>query len=306
MPPTRRHPRTPTPPPRRPRVAGLRRPADPQRTAPADAPDPAEPATPDPVDAADPAIEETLVVGSVIGDDTDDREPEDDDLAAPKPRPRPAGKRRDAGTTQPDDLAEAEAEAGTAYQDLAEPVPRRASPYALAIVLVVVAVLAAGLAVWFRGEANSARESADVNNAALTDPAAASELVAQLRGALEQVLSYNYTDLERTANAAREHLAGKAPCEYEQLFGEVRKLAPEQKIVVSAQVREIGLVRLEGDRAVLLAFVDQRSTRADQNQTAVSGAQFNVNAERQDGRWKITGFDLLGQPLADGKAAPQC
>ena len=331
MPPSRRQPRT-TPPTRRPRVAGLRRPDSAQRAEPDPRPaeiddlDPGATVTEPELAEPEPAEPEPALTGPVIGAPEpvahewpepeepagpDPDEPvvdtvRDDDTAEdrPAPRPRPAGKRRSIGITQPGDLAEAEAEA--AGTDPERATPRRDNTLSVAIVLAVVALLLAGLAIWFRGEANSRSEAADADNAALTDPGRAVEVTDQVRGALERTLSFNYADLDSTEKAVRENLAGKASCEYEQLFGEVRKLAPEQKIVVTAQVRDLGLVRLEGDKAVLLAFVDQRSTRADQNQAAVSGAQFTVSAERQDDRWKITGFDLLGQPLAGGKPAPQC
>ncbi|HET9142278.1 hypothetical protein [Actinophytocola sp.] len=324
MPPSRRQTRT-TPPTRRPRVAGLRRP-DTQRPEPDLPPHEAdEPQTePEVIDTEviDTEVTDTEVIdtgaepepiapaGGVIGAAAPAAGAKPSpgrvelDEERPVPAARPAGKRRSIGITQPGDLAEAEAEvAGT------EPGPaqrRRVNPLALAIGLIVLALLLGGLAVWFRGEADRRVEAADTNNAALTDPGAAVEVTEKLRTAIERTFSFNYTDLDSTEKAVRENLAGKAACEYDQLFGEVRKLAPEQKIVVSAQVRDIGLIRLEGDKAQALVFLDQRSTRGDNNQAAVSGAQFTVNAERQDGQWKITGFDLLGQPLAGGKPAPQC
>jgi Mce-associated membrane protein len=338
VPPSRRHSRTTTPPTRRPRVAGLRRPGstgakpvEPDDLEPVDveapgrhtldepAPEPEppiaddEPAADSPVLAERDPVTDTLVTTPVIGGpdpeapaadteiigDTEDIE----DTVRPA-RSRPAGKRRSTGVTVSDDLAEAEAE--VAAQPERATRPRRDTTLTWAIALAVVALLIAGLAVWFRGEANSRTEGADTNNRALTDPATQSEVVRQVRAAIEKTLSYNYTDLDSTAKAVRDNVTGKALCEYDQLFGEVKKLAPEQKIVLSTQVREIGVTRLEGDQAVLLVFVDQRTTRADQNQTTASGAQFAVKAQHQGSQWKITEFDMLGQPLPNGKPAPQC
>jgi len=229
------------------------------------------------------------------------KKPAKEDVIFPAPAPKPTGKRRSSGSARPADLAEAEAEVGKDTD--------RASPnwtLVWTVTLIVVAVLLAGLAVWFRGEANSRSEGADVNNQALTDTARASEAVGQLRAAIEKSLTYNYTDLDSTAKAVKDNLSGRALCEYDKLFGQVQKLAPEQKLVLTTRVREIGLTRLEGDHAQLLVFVDQTTTRADQNQTTASGAQFDINAERQDGKWRITGFDMLGQPLPNGQPAPQC
>ena len=339
MPPSRRHSRTTTPPTRRPRVAGLHRSgagvAKPERPdlEPASLNDPAaadvaeiaevsvpETAEPD-LEPDEPTTviddepppwrepERTVVSGSVIG------EPEAEPVAADtldepatveeQPvRARPAGKRRAIGLRRPDDLQAAEAEAAAATTDGVR--TRQNTMLSWAIAIAVVALLVAGLAVWFRGEANSRTEGADTNNQALVDPATQSEAVRQLRSAIEKTLTYNYTDLDSTAKAVQDNLSGKALCEYDQLFGEVKKLAPEQKIVLTTQVREIGVTRLEGDQAVLLVFVDQRTTRADQNQTTASGAQFDIKAQRQGDKWKITEFDMLGQPLPNGKPAPQC
>jgi len=71
-------------------------------------------------------------------------------------------------------------------------------------------------------------------------------------------------------------------------------------------VRDIALVRLDGDRAEALVFFDQNSTRADVNKSAAVGGQFGLRAQRQDDTWKITEFNMFGQQLADGTALPEC
>jgi Mce-associated membrane protein len=97
-----------------------------------------------------------------------------------------------------------------------------------------------------------------------------------------------------------------ALCEYDRLFGEVKRVAAEQRIVLTSKVRELGVTRLEGVRAVVLAFVDQTSTRGDQGTSSATGAQLGFQADRQDGRWKITRFDLFNQPLPAGGTGSQC
>jgi Mce-associated membrane protein len=227
----------------------------------------------------------------------------EDEEEAPR-APRPTGKRRAAGLTRPANLAKAEAEVGTL--DAEEQLPPTNPTLVRAVVLGLAVLALTALAIWFRGEASSRTENADTNNRALTDTATTSEVTGQVRDALEKDLSYNYTDMDSTAKSVKDTIAGRASCEYDQLFGEVKKLAPEQKLVLSTRVREIGVARLEGNEAVLLVFVDQTTTRADQNQTTASGAQFNVHAQRQGDRWKITQFDMLNQQLANGKPAPSC
>jgi Mce-associated membrane protein len=343
VPPSRRHARTAQQPVRRPRVAGLRRPG---ADAPKEPTPPVwqEPEDTDdsteatqvmaPVEAED-ATEATQVIEPVeteeapseaeiaepdLGTDADtDTEAADPEAAedtgesagstAESVRTRPAGKRRARGIVKPTDLKSAEDEAAAPAPRMVRTAEEQARARRnlfinRAIVFGVVALLFAGLALWFRGEVNSL--SGDDSNTALTDTAKTSEAIGQLRVAVEKTLSYNYTDLASTENAVREYVAGRAQCEYEQLFGQVKKLAPEQKLVLTTKVRDIGVSRLTGDSAQLIVFIDQTTTRTGQNQTTASGAQFGIRAERQDGRWKITQFDMLGQPLPNGQQPPQC
>jgi Mce-associated membrane protein len=185
-----------------------------------------------------------------------------------------------------------------------DPARRRASQLSVAVVLAVVAVLLAGLAFWFKGEADSLG-SGDTNQA-LTNSAETSEAVGQLKSAIETTFSYNYTDLDSTQKAVDATLTGKARCEYDQLFGQVKKLAPKQKIVMVTAVREIALIRLDGDRAQALVFIDQSSTRVDVNNSVAGEAQFAVLARREGDDWKITEFDMFDQPLVNGQPAPKC
>lgn len=189
------------------------------------------------------------------------------------------------------------------------------------------AVLLAGVAVWFGIESSrvsrdadrltaesgtlvaKARfrtEGVDLANSALVDPARTAELTATLRPVIEKVLSYDYRDLDRTARAVSENLTGKAVCAYAQLYGDIKRLVPEQRITLTSTVREIGVTRLERTRAAVLVFLDQTSTRAENNQSTVAGAQLVLRVENQDGRWKIAEFDMLGQPLPGGGTGITC
>lgn len=320
MPTSRRHSRTTTPPVRRPRVAGLRRPAAGGSTT-ADHPRPVEPEATETevVDTVETTEEPETGYAPPVWDEPpapeetpEPAEPEDtvaapDDTVvepAPKPASRPTGKRRSQGSTRPADLATAEAEVHS-QDDLDERPP--ANPTLVRAIGLGVAILVlAALAIWFRGEANRRSDGADANNQALIDTARSSEVVGQVRDAIEKGLTYNYTDLDSTAKTVDANFIGQARCEHDQLFAEVKKLAPEQKLILTTRVVQIGVTRLDGDRAELLVMVDQTSTRADQNQTAASGAQFVTRAERQGGKWKITQLDMLGQTRPDGKPLPQC
>lgn len=365
-PPSRRRPVTPpSTPVRRPKVAGLHRPAGSEHTEPTNGdqtdelstaqptdPHPTEhppktPATPidwagavppERVGAARGSVDdeiggedggESAADGSAVAAERVDEgaEADDRDVVSPAvlgvdedvdhvPSPRPSGKRRATGIRVPQDLAAAERGSDGDDDDDVDAVDER-SPEELAvaarnrsinlaIALAVVALVFAGLALWFRGEANSLTGGADGTNHAITDSAGTSEVQGKLTVAIEKTLSYSFTDLDATAKAVKEYLAGNAVCEYDKLFGQLKELAPAQKLVLTTKVRQIGVTRLDGDKADLLVFVDQSTTRTDQNQTTASGAQFGIRAEKIDGAWKITDFDMLDQPLPDGKPAPSC
>jgi Mce-associated membrane protein len=191
---------------------------------------------------------------------------------------------------------------------------------------IVIALLLGGVAVWFGLESHRVSRDADrlaaetgplvakakarggdgvdVDNKALTDPARTSEVINTVRPMVEKVLSYDYRNLD--SSGVKENLSGKALCEYERLFGEVVKTAPEQHVVLTSKVREIGVSRLVGEQATVLVFVDQNTTRDGQGQATASGAQLAFQVERHSGRWKITNFDLLSQALADGTTGFQC
>jgi Mce-associated membrane protein len=270
----------------------------------------------DPFDEPDDLVEidpETNEPPAIEQDDEEDEVEADEPAAKPR-RPamakgstRPAGKRRSTGRVRPTDLEEAESDAGERRRAKVVERPSRTkaqSQISVAIVLVVVAIILAGMAVFFRGKANDL-DSAD-NNTALTDSATTSQVTSQLTNAIKQTFSYNYTDLGSTEKAVKDNLAGKALCEYNLLFGEVKKLAPQQKIILDTTVRQLAVVRIDGDRAEALVYIDQLSTRVDVNKTVAVGGQFAVQAHREGGHWKITEFDMFGQPLFNGKPAPTC
>ncbi|MDH6125063.1 hypothetical protein P3T39_002010 [Kitasatospora sp. GP82] len=90
---------------------------------------------------------------------------------------------------------------------------------------------------------------------------------------------------------------------------------PQQKPVLTTTVTDAGVAVIDGDRARLLIFADQRNTgTADNGKPAADGtgqaktgtdqskadtayppAMFAVDAIRQDGAWKIADIDTFGR-----------
>lgn len=126
---------------------------------------------------------------------------------------------------------------------------------------------------------------------ALTDLAATSEAGDQLGDALETLYSYDFARLDENERAARDVITEDFAPEFERLFAQVRELAPQQQAVVSAVVAVSAVQVVEGDRAVLVAFMDQEaSTTANAEQVAAAG-RLTVTGRLVDGRWKIAAVE---------------
>jgi Mce-associated membrane protein len=281
-PPSRRRPvPQQTPPARRPRVAGLRRPEGPSSR-----PEPGTPET-----AAD--AEATQVIPAVPA------EPEPDAPRLPPPpiaagppgaaepaaeRRRPPARRRPRPAPEPEPAPEPLAE------DDADETARR-SRWRVPVVLAVVAVLIGGLAAWFGVEWSHVRHSA--SNTALTDSATTSQISGQVTSAVNTIFSYDYTNMQKTEQAVPRLLTGNALCQYNLLFKVVQQQAPAEKLVLTTTVQAKGVQLLQGDTARVLVQVDQHDTRASTNQTSDAQSVFAVNAVRQGGVWKISAIDTL-------------
>ncbi|MHA6805849.1 hypothetical protein [Salinifilum ghardaiensis] len=159
-------------------------------------------------------------------------------------------------------------------------------------VLTVVTVLALAFAGWFGYETYALRYTGAAANAALTDGAGTSEAKGQITSAVEKVFSYDHNNVQASEKAADRLLTGSAVDTYEQLFGVVKEQAPKQQLVVTASVRESAVTRLEGDRAEVLVFVDQRSMRAGTGQSNSAPAQLSIGAHREGDTWKINNITL--------------
>jgi Mce-associated membrane protein len=284
MPPRRR---TSTTPPRRPRVAGLA---------------PVAPRVGGAERAVAPAVAtETPQPSRVVlrpGAGVRETERPDADPVAPEDATTPveAPSIPDAGTpaghTPDDEVPDGEVPDGEVPDgDTPAPAPRAASLRSRAVPLLAAAlVLLLGLAVVLAVADHSVRSSPAATNLALADVATTAEVAGQLGVALETVYSYDFARLDENERAAREVITPGFAAEFDTLFAQVRELAPQQQAVVSATVTMSAVQSIEGDRAVLVAFMDQQATRAaapEGSQQLAAAGRLTVVGERVDGRWKI-------------------
>ncbi|WAL65162.1 hypothetical protein ORV05_30295 [Amycolatopsis cynarae] len=266
--------RRPPQPVRRPKVAGLRRPSPSPRPRPR-------------------------------SDDAPGTSPEA--ATGPRPdRPSPRPKSRDAGVPKPVDFGQAEAAAAVDEPERGGFRERPRNPFVPAGALFVLALVLAGLAWWFKIEDN--RISAATSNTALLDVARTAQVAQAATSATEALFSYDYHDIAKTQNAAKDLLLNdEVRQKYASLMGDVQRLAPQQKIVVTVKASRSAVTRIEGDLARVMIFVDQTSTRTDQNQTSSGSAQLWLNMQFVDGKWKVAGMDTYNteQPSAPATTTGQ-
>lgn len=134
------------------------------------------------------------------------------------------------------------------------------------------------------------RHTPAASNTALADVGTTADVANQLGAALETVYSYDFTQLDANERSARNVITPEFAAKFDQLFGQVRQLAPQQQAVVSAVVTSAAVQSIQGDRAVLVVFLDQQATRAaagaEPQQVSAAG-RLTVTGQLVDGTWKI-------------------
>jgi Mce-associated membrane protein len=153
--------------------------------------------------------------------------------------------------------------------------------------LIAVLVIALGLAVWFRGEAKALDDSAVISNRALLDIGATAQLTGQVREGVERVFSYDFARLDDNERAAKAMITGPFARDYPRQFSRVRELAPGQQAVVVATVPALAVKVLDGDRAIVVAFIDQQASRAGQAAPLLAAGRLRITAQRVNGSWKL-------------------
>ncbi|MFI6098913.1 hypothetical protein ACIA8G_25455 [Lentzea sp. NPDC051213] len=268
MPPSRRRPIPTTPAGGRPKVAGLNRRAS----------------------AADEPEAVTEVVPEV------EAEVEESELKAPT-----AVEWTPPAVKKPRTSAQKKA-AEKVAEPAAEKKPASSTPsWVLPVALLLVAVVLGGLGTFFLIKSRSVSY-----DAALVDSATTSAVNGQIREAVEKSFSYNFADVESTEKAARELLTGKALCQYNAVFGPVKEVAPQQKLVVTVRVVSSAVSSLKGDRATVLVFADQVTTRTTDNQSGGGTAMLRVSAVDAGGRWKIDNMEMFGATAEQNRQLQGC
>ncbi|GAA3433427.1 hypothetical protein [Kutzneria kofuensis] len=228
----------------------------------------------------DPPVDTEVVAPEVIGAEETVEPAEPTRREFPKAFPDAEAEPAPAGERRP--LGERLAPAGRALTRL------RPRTVLGPIVMVLVAAVLTAAGFWFRGEAGRVLDGGSAANKALADTGATTDVITQVTRDMETVSSYKYTDLAGAQKAGQAVSTGKFLGDYNKLFEQVKSQAPAQKAVVTGQVAKIGVRQLQGDDAILLAFLTQTTTRADTNQSNSVGLVYTVTAHRSGGKWLIS------------------
>ncbi|MFG1639585.1 hypothetical protein ACGFMK_04815 [Amycolatopsis sp. NPDC049252] len=221
-------------------------------------------------------------------------EPEAPEASAEAPaRPAPRRKKRDTGIAKPTEVEEVPAAADDEPERPAG--ARTQRPYLVAGALVLVAILLGGLAFWFHTKESAISNA--TSNTALLDVAKTAQVKDAVSKAAESLFSYDFNNIKKTEDAANDLLANDdVRNKYNSLMGEVKRLAPAQKMVVTCKVTRAAVIMLNDDLAKVMVFVDQTSTRTDTKKTTAGTAQLHLNAQLQGDKWKITDMDTYNAP----------
>ncbi|GGU98462.1 membrane protein [Kitasatospora herbaricolor] len=187
-------------------------------------------------------------------------------------------------------------DAGAAAVPSAGPRHRRLlAPVAFALLT----VLLGGFAAVAGGAGADLRSAPGVRNAALTDAARTNEVKGAVSQAVNALFSYSWADPAKSEEAAKRLLVGAAVQQYAGMLAEVRAQAPVQKLVLTTTVTGGGVEAIEGDRARVLIYADQRSTStadaAKAGDSTYAAAMFAVDAVRRGGVWQIAGIDTFAR-----------
>lgn len=142
----------------------------------------------------------------------------------------------------------------------------------------VLALLAVGLFVVNRGHAADADAGPD-----------ARKVVA---GHVEQLLTYDYRQLDEELDRESGWLGGSFADQYDALVKDkIGPAATKAEVVTEARVSASGVVSSSSDRVELLFFVNVTTRSSELDQPRTQGSRLVVTAEKVDGDWLITALD---------------
>ncbi|MBN3509507.1 twin-arginine translocation pathway signal [Mycolicibacterium septicum] len=197
-------------------------------------------------------------------------------------------------TVEPEDTADAgeeqvAAEADPADSDVAVAEPARGWRQTLTrlwfpLALVVALIASAALAGWLY----FAQFRVDQQ----TGEAASATVLKAASEGTTALLTYAPDSLDRDFSAAKSHLTGDFLSYYTQFTQEIVAPAAKQKSVkTTAAVVRSAVSEIHPDSAVVLVFVNQATTSAENPNGSFAASAVKVGMNKIDGNWLISSFD---------------
>ncbi|CCQ15241.1 Hypothetical membrane protein [Rhodococcus sp. AW25M09] len=154
--------------------------------------------------------------------------------------------------------------------------------------VIVVAVIAVVLGAF--AAVAAFKPFATIDNAAWVDSAATQEVTSAATDALQTLYTYKAETIDADFDAARAVLNQSMLEEFNSTAETTKSAVVQTSTGTEAMVTDIGVTRLEDDKAELLANVNISAT---QNGVASGSAEgpLTVNMEKVDGSWKLSAID---------------
>lgn len=164
--------------------------------------------------------------------------------------------------------------------------PDRRTSWVPAIAVGVVAVVLAGFAVFA-----ALKSDVVIDNQAWVDQNATSEVTRSTTDALTALYKYSYETIDDDIANARTFMGQQMLDETDQFLDAIKSGAQQTQTATEVDVMDLGVTRLETDKAELLANLNVSSTRAG---VAFDNAMFPmvVNMDKVDGKWVVSGTEL--------------
>lgn len=162
--------------------------------------------------------------------------------------------------------------------------PRFGGPKTLWLAIAVLAVALVALNIGLLRERQSGERVED----------ARSDAVRSAKTLVPTVLSYDYRRLDADVAKAKASITGRFATEYAGVVdGDLRQVATKDEVVSKATVTGSSLVTATENRAVVLLFVTQSTTRAGAKMPTISTSRVEASLALHDGDWLVAGITTV-------------
>ncbi|WP_072804564.1 hypothetical protein [Rhodococcoides yunnanense] len=146
---------------------------------------------------------------------------------------------------------------------------------AVAVVLAAFAVVAAF------------EPGAKVDNTAWVDQGATSEVTREAEDALTALYTYSDATVDQDFDKARAYLNPEMLAEFDRVADTTKSAVQQTQTATQADISDIGVTRLESDKAELVAVLNVSATQGGVAQGNAEGP-IVVNMEKTDGKWILS------------------